>query len=152
MTSKQKEKGSRFERQAADVLSVNGGAWKRIPGSGSLGTNLNLTYLTGDVHGTYPWFKKPFKAENKVGYGTAKQITLKREWVTKNREQSAADNKYPCLLLKFNNVTSGDIDSSRLICFNFDTWNTMMSDIEELYTEYVALLDKLMAQKVQNGE
>jgi hypothetical protein len=152
MASKQKDKGSRFERESAVELSSHGGSWKRIPGSGSLGTNLHLSYLTGDVNGHYPWFKRAFKAENKFGYGTSKQITIKRDWILKNRLQSQSDNKYPCLLLKFDNVTGGDIGSAKLICFNFDTWNTLMTDIEELYTEYVALLDKYMAEKMQNAD
>jgi hypothetical protein len=152
MASKQKDKGSRFERESAAELSVNGGAWKRIPGSGALGTNLHLSYLTGDVDGKYPWFKKAFKAENKFGYGTSKRITILREWLTKNRAQCELDNKYPCLLLKFDSVTGGDLGSAKLICFNFDTWNKLMADIEELYTEYVAMLDKYMTEKAQNGE
>jgi len=151
MASKQKDKGSRFERESAGDLSVHGGSWRRIPGSGSLGTNLNLSYLTGDVEGYYPWFKLAIKAENKFGYGTAKQITVKREWVTKNREQSKIDHKYPCLLLKFDSVHD-DVGSAKLICFNFDTWSEMMADVELLYTEYVSLLDRYMADKADNDK
>jgi len=137
MSSPQKIKGSKFELDSSKDLSVNGGVWKRIPGSGSLGSNLGMAELMGDVHGRYPFFKKSFKGENKTGYGTSKQITIKREWVTKNREQSALDNKYPCLLLKFNNVTGGDIGSAKLICFNFDTFNLMMADMNEIYEQYL---------------
>lgn len=151
MSSPQKDKGSRFEREAASDLSVSGGSWKRIPGSGSLGTNLNISYLTGDLEGHYPWFGRAIKAENKYGYGTSQRMTILREWLIKVREQAGKDNKYPCLLLKFDSVTGGDIGSAKLICFNFDTWNRMMADLEELYTEHSSLLDKYMAEHANNG-
>lgn len=142
MTNKQKIKGSKFERDAAKELSVNSGEWKRTPGSGSLGTNLGMPDLMGDVSGKYPWFTKKIKAENKVGYGTSKQITVKRQWFTKVREQANLDNKYPCVLLKFDDVTGGDLGSAKIICFNFDTFNSMMADIEELYVHYLKLLER----------
>lgn len=142
MTGKQKLKGDKFERDAAKDLSVNSGEWKRNPGSGSLGTNLGMSELTGDVTGKYPWFAKLLKAENKVGYGTSKQITVKREWFTKVREQAQLDNKYPVVLLKFDDVTGGDIGSAKVICINFDTWNSLMEDLEDLYIHYLKLLEK----------
>jgi len=142
MTSASKIKGSKFERDAAKELSVNSGEWKRIPGSGSLGVILNDSSLMGDLNGKYPWFKKGIKSQNKVGYGTSKQITVKREWFTEIREQAKLDNKYPCVLLKFDDVKNGDLGSAKVICFNFDTFNSMMSDLEELYIHYLKLLEK----------
>ncbi len=142
MSSPQKLKGSKWERDAAKDLSVYSGIWKRIPGSGSLGTNLHMSELTGDLHGHYPWFKKQFKAEGKIGYGTSKQITVKREWFEKVRLQAELDNKFPCVLLKFDNVTGGDIGSAKIIAFNVDTFNAMMKELEELYAEYLKLLER----------
>lgn len=137
MSSPQKIKGSKWERDAAKDLSENGGEWKRIPGSGSLGTNLGMSNLTGDLHGSYPWFKKQFKAEGKVGYGTSKQITLKREWFTQIRDQAKLNNNYPCVLFKFDDVTGGDRGSAKVISFNIDTWNQMMGDMNEIYEHYL---------------
>lgn len=140
--NKSKDKGSRFERDSAKDLSVNGGLWKRIAGSGSLGSNLGQPELMGDVHGSYPFFKRKIKAEGKFGYGNSKRMTIQREWITKNREQANLDNAYPCLLLKFNDVTGGDIGSAKLICFNYDVWNQMMLDVQELYQNYLKLVEK----------
>ena len=142
MSSPSKNKGSRWEREAAKELSESGGDWKRIPGSGSLGSNLGISNLMGDLTGRYPWFKKLIKAENKVGYGTSKQITLKREWILKNREQANLDSKYPCLIFKFDDVTGGDLGSAKVIAFNIDTWNEMMSDIQDIYEQYLKLLEE----------
>lgn len=140
--NRSKAKGDNFERKAAALLSVHGGKWRRIPGSGSIGTNLKMSNLTGDLEGFYPWFTKGIKGESKVGYGTSRQMQLKREWFTKVREQSDADNKYPVVIVKFNDVTGGDIGSATAICINLDTWNLMMADIERLNDEYIALLNK----------
>lgn len=140
--NRSKAKGDTFERLVAKILSEHGGVWKRIPGSGSIGTNLKMSDLTGDLVGRYPWFTKSFKGESKVGYGTSKQMTLKREWLTKVREQALIDNKYPALIIKFNDVTGGDIGSATAICINLDTWNAMMKDLAELYEEYLVMLDK----------
>lgn len=148
MSSPQKNKGSKFERDAAKYLTAGSGEWKRIPGSGSLGTNLHDSGLMGDLTGKYPWFTKLFKAENKVGYGTSKQITVKREWFLKVREQAKLDNKFPCVLLKFDDVTGGDIESAKIICFNFDIWLEMMEDLEQLYIEYIKLLEKDFQENV----
>jgi hypothetical protein len=140
--NRSKAKGDNFERGVSKMLSVHQGVWRRIPGSGSIGTNLKMSNLTGDLEGRYPWFTRAFKGEGKVGYGTSKQMTLKREWFTKVREQAEADNKYPAVVIKFNDVTGGDIGSATAICFNVDTWNKMMADLDELYAEYLTLLDK----------
>lgn len=142
MYNRSKQKGDTFERKAAKMLTINGGTWRRIPGSGSIGTNLKMSNLTGDLEGHYPWFKKGIKGESKVGYGTSKQMQLKREWFTKVREQSILDNKYGVVVVKFDDVTGGDIGSATAMCINLDTWNLMMKDIQELYSEYIALLDK----------
>ena len=140
--NRSKIKGDKFERDAAKVLSVNGGNWRRIPGSGSIGTSLKISDLTGDLAGTYSWFTKALRGEAKVGYGTSKQMQLKREWFTKVREQANLDNKYPVVIVKFNDVTGGDIGSATAICINIDTWNLMMKDIQRLNDEYLALLEK----------
>ncbi len=140
--NRSKAKGDNFERWAAKQLTEHQGVWRRIPGSGSIGTNLKMSNLTGDLEGRYPWFTKAFKGEGKVGYGTSKQMTVKREWFTKVREQAGLDNKYPAVILKFNDVTGGDIGSATVICFNMDTWSSMMKDLDELYQEYLVMLNQ----------
>jgi hypothetical protein len=150
--NRSKIKGDKFERDAAKMLSENGAIFKRVPGSGSIGTNLGMASLTGDLQGHYPWFRRDFRLEAKVGYGTSKQMTLKREWFTKIRDQAALDNKYPAVVIKFNDVTGGDIGSATAICFNLDVWNQLMSDIKELNDEYTVLLEKYYGKEKENAE
>ena len=147
MGKSQRTKGKAFERLVANAFSKTGGDWKRIPGSGAIGTNLKMSNLTGDVVGRYPWWSKGFKGECKVGYGTSKQMTFKRLWITKNREEAELDHKWPCIILKFNNVTSGDLESAKVIGFNWDTWGEMMQEIEELYAENLHLREQLYYQQ-----
>lgn len=133
-------KGKRWEREAAAELTKNQGYWKRIPGSGALGTNLGDASLKGDVLGRYPWWCRPLRAEAKYGYGTSRQMQLMREWVEKIREQSDGSDSLPCLLLKFKNVTTGD-PSAKLIAFDLETWNRMMAMLEEFWVEHLKLLE-----------
>lgn len=150
MTHGSKQKGKRFERELTKDLSINGGKWKRIPGSGSIGTTLGMSNLTGDNRGSYPWWHKELKGEAKFGYGSSKQMQLKREWFSKVREEAAVDNKYPVVLLKFTDVTQGDLGSAKVICFNFDVWNEMMAELEELYNEYLLLLEGRFIEERSN--
>jgi len=138
MGRSQKRSGSRWEREAAKELSKHCGKWKRVPGSGALGTQLGDSSLLGDLVGYYPWFKQPIKAEAKFGYGGSKQITVKRSWIVKIRDQ--AGRAYAALILKFKGVYSGD-PSAKLIVFDFETWHRMMNDLEDLWEEHLVLLE-----------
>lgn len=136
-------KGKRWEREASKYLSKYGGDWNRIPGSGAMASQLGDASLGSDMVGRYPWWTKNLRGEAKYGYGGSKQMTLKRGWITKNREEAAAARDWPCLVLKFKGVTGGDIESAKLICFNFDTWLAMMYELQELYEENIKLLERL---------
>lgn len=134
------QRGKRWERDAAKELTVGCGYWKRTPGSGAFGTQTGDASITGDLIGRYPWWRD-FKAEAKYGYGTQKSLSLKREWVTKIREEASRSRQYPCLLVKFKGVTGGDIASSKLIMFDLETWNKMMTQLGELWAHYLTLLE-----------
>jgi hypothetical protein len=114
MTNKQKVKGSTWERDAVNILTslIKSGTWKRIPGSGAMGTALGESLLTGDITGSVNGYPKKFKAECKVGYNPStdkevKSFSLKKEWLDKIRMESETAYATPILLGKFDNARGG---------------------------------------------
>lgn len=109
MVFKNKRKGNDFERQAVDILNalVRDSEWKRIPGSGSLGTALGEPLLTSDIVGKANHIPKKFKVEAKVGYGGAKQFGLKKEWLDKIALEASATHSTPFLIGKFSGAREG---------------------------------------------
>lgn len=109
MSSPQKRKGTDFENLAVELLNklISGSRWKRIPGSGAIGTILNESFLTGDITGTVDSIPRKFKVEAKVGYGGATQLALKKEWLDKVIEQARADYSIPMLIGKFLGARDG---------------------------------------------
>jgi len=109
MVFKSKIKGNVFEREATSLLNelIPGAKFKRIPGSGSIGTNMDEPLLTGDITGKIDGINKKFKVECKVGYGGAKQFTLKKEWLDKIILESKGNCSTPFLLGKFSGSRAG---------------------------------------------
>ena len=60
-----KDKGSGFERDLVKLLNdkIKYGEFKRIPGSGAMGTTLHETTLTGDVTGKILGIPRQLKIE-----------------------------------------------------------------------------------------
>src|SRR3989337_3470914 len=97
-----KIKGSNWEREAAKVVQeLLDGKWKRIAGSGALGTQLKEPLLGGDIVGKIEAFSKSFRFDAKVGYGGAKQLTIQKLWLEKIREEAEATYSIPGLICKF---------------------------------------------------
>lgn len=114
MSSPQKRKGSDFERLAVEILNaiIKGADFKKVPGSGSLGTALFEPLLTADVKGKVESIPQEFKIECKVGYNTSKdagikQFTLKKEWLDKVRKEADATHSIPLLMGKFSGAREG---------------------------------------------
>lgn len=112
--NKSKNKGDRFERQVVEILNtiVRGADFKRIPGSGALGTSLVEPLLTSDVTGKVKGISKSFKVECKDGYNSSKdkevkQFTLKKEWLDKVRREADATYSIPLLMGKFSGAREG---------------------------------------------
>jgi hypothetical protein len=103
MTNKSKRKGSDWERQAVELLNklVVGGHFKKIPGSGAIGTIMNEPFLTADIVGRVDSIPKAFKIECKTGYGGSLQFTLKKEWLDKVKQEAQLDYSTPMLIAKF---------------------------------------------------
>lgn len=109
MPFKNKVKGTTFERFAVELLNelVKDSEWKRIPGSGALGTALGEPLLTADIVGKVDKIPKRFKVEAKVGYGGAKQFILKKEWLDKVSEEAKGTFSTPVLIGKFSGAREG---------------------------------------------
>lgn len=114
MTNPQKRKGSDFERQVVEILNtiVEDGEFKRVPGSGAIGTSLMEPLLTSDVVGKVKSISKKFKIECKAGYNTSKdttvkQFTLKKEWLDKVTQEAQASFSIPLLMGKFSGAREG---------------------------------------------
>lgn len=98
-----KQKGANWEREAVKLLEqlVNSSKWKRIAGSGAIGTTLGEPFLKGDIVGEVPFLGKTFRGEAKVGYGGATQLSFKREWLEKIREEAEGTYSIPFVICKF---------------------------------------------------
>lgn len=113
-TNKSKNKGSAFERLAVEILNklIKNSIWRKIPGSGAIGTILNEPLLTADIVGTVDSIQKKFKVEAKVGYNSSsdkevKQFTLKKEWLDKVKMEATHSFSFPFLIGKFSGAREG---------------------------------------------
>jgi len=104
-----KEKGSRWEREAVEILNeyLKDSIFKKVPGSGAIGTQIGESILTGDLRGEVKSFPRKFKIECKTGYGGSTQMTIKKEWLDKIKEESSKDMTIPLLLAKFSGARRG---------------------------------------------
>lgn len=131
MVFKAKRKGSDWERMAVKILSqlVLRSSWRKIPGSGAIGTSMDEPILTGDLSGVVESIPKKFKVECKTGYGNAKQFTLKKEWLDKIKQE--ADNYYsiPMLVGKFSDARDG---VKHFVVLDVETFAYLLNMITEL--------------------
>ncbi len=129
MVNKNKIKGTRWERDAVKILNKNfPDVWKRIPGSGAIGTILDMPILKGDLSGKYPFLPKRFVAEAKVGYGGT-QMTVSKEWFDKIKLEAEQNFSLPLVLLKFEKATAG---VKHIVAMDIDTWDELLAYIDEL--------------------
>ena len=114
MSNPQKRKGSDFEKQAAELLTflIKKSKFRRVPGSGMLGTILSEPLLNSDIKGKVSSISKEFKIEAKVGYNSSKdvgvkQFTLKKSWLDKIIEEASYSFSIPMLIGKFLGAREG---------------------------------------------
>jgi len=140
MTNPQKVKGTTWERDVVKLLNAprNTPVWKRIPGSGAIGTILDLPILKGDLMGQYDFI--PFKmiGEAKVGYGGT-QMSVHKEWFDKIRKEADQNYAMPIVLLKFEKARTG---VRHVVALDIDAWESLLTYIEKLKEE----LDKTYAK------
>jgi len=125
-----KQKGNKWERDASKLLeeAIPNSVWKRIPGSGAIGTIVKESLLTGDITGTVELYPKKFKGEAKIGYGGAKQLALKKEWLDKIVEEAKNNYSIPFLVGRFSGSRSG---VGEFIVLDIETFAGLIN----LYTE-----------------
>jgi Holliday junction resolvase len=107
MVNKAKIKGDTFERELVDYLNEHtDGNFKRVPGSGAMGTALGESLLTSDVVGTIKGVVKKLRFECKAR-SVDSSFGLKKEWLDKIREESENSFSLPFLAGKFIGSRSG---------------------------------------------
>ncbi len=138
-----KDKGARWERDAVAILNHEyEHTWKKVPGSGALGTILSIDELKADLVGRYYFLPFTFRGEAKTGYGGAKQLAVKREWLEKVRGQAegAFLPEVPILIAKFSGSRS---EVRYFTILDFDAFHDVLEAAEELYNENIALRERL---------
>ena len=137
-----KDKGTKFERDIVKELEekINGSTFKRIAGSGAIGTTLNEPLLTGDVKGSVKNFPKKFRIECKVGYGGAKQLTLKREWLDKIKKEASVLWEFPLLIGKFLGSRPGSVQ--KFVVMDIDDFAYLINKYTELAEEVGEMYDE----------
>jgi Holliday junction resolvase len=134
MTSMQKRKGSQWERDAAEILNklVKKSLFRRVAGSGALGTIMFEPSLSADVKGKVESIPQEFKIECKVGYGGATQFALKKEWLDKIKEEAARSYGIPMLMGKFSGAREG---IRHFVVLDVEVFASLINRITELQYE-----------------
>lgn len=151
MTVNQKRKGHDWERDAAHLLEamIEGSHWKRVAGSGAIGTIMNEPLLFSDITGTIPGLSKAFRVDAKVGYGGHKQMALKREWLEKIRMEAEGINSYPMVVGKFSGARG---ISRQFVVLDMKAFSEIMNEITELNSTIESLFEKLENKNEQKLE
>jgi hypothetical protein len=137
--NKNKDKGSRWERDAVLLLNQQfPSTWRRNPGSGALGTILDMPILKGDLVGDYEFLPTTFVAEAKVGYGGT-QMQVRKEWFDKIKMEADQNFALPVVLLKFEKSKTG---VRHVIAMDFETWDKLMEFVENMHEELLGLYEK----------
>ena len=142
MTINQKDKGRRWERDATKKLNekIDNGDFKRIPGSGAMGTILKEPLLASDIQGSVPFLDKKLIFEAKVGYGGTKYMTIRKEWFDKVAEEAETALGIPALVCKFDNVRVG---TSVFIAFDIDVFADIMNEMSDMHKELTKVYNRL---------
>ncbi len=144
MTSS-KRKGSDFERWLAKRLSelLEDSFWKRVPGSGALGTQLRESLLAGDVYGYLRDDLREFAFvfESKYGYGGKNQVSFKRGWIeqAKENQQQRGPDFIPAIAFKFKEAKK----NNTVICFELSDFVELLNRIVRLKDEYEIVVNDL---------
>ena len=137
MVNKAKIKGSRWEHDLVEMLKekVGGSKVKRIAGSGAIGTSLNEPLLQGDVVAKFIGFPSTFRIECKTGYGGDTQLTVKREWLNKIKEEASSSNSIPVLACKFAGARKSD-GVQYFVALDIETFCGIINYVDDLKMEF----------------
>lgn len=144
MTINSKDKGNNFERDAVKKLNLwlEQGTFKRIPGSGAIGTNMNEPFLTGDITGEIYGMYKPLKGDCKVGYGGKTQVTFKKEWLDKIRAEAKDSGSFPFVLCKFSGARVAD-GTVEFVAVSLEDFVAIMNFISNMRKELDVVYERL---------
>lgn len=139
MSNPQKIKGTQFEKQATEILNtlIKDSVFKRVPGSGMLGTILGESGLVSDIKGKVDSISKEFKIEAKVGYNPprvveVKQFLLKKEWMDKIKREAEQSFGIPMLIGKFLGARDG---VKVFVVLDVETFAELINQITDLKLE-----------------
>ena len=140
MVNKQKQKGTRWEKQLTQLLNdklKSSFEFKKTPSSGALGTIVGEPNLTGDIRGRIEGVPQKIKIEAKVGYGGSKQLTVYKEWLDKIAEEASQDYSIPIVACRFSNSRDGVenfvvMDLDIFVKF-MDMITTLQRDLDRAY-------------------
>lgn len=139
MTFKAKQKGNTFEHDVVEILNskLSNGNFRRIPGSGAIGTSMEEPLLTGDVSGKIDGTTLKFKIECKVGYNTStdkevKQFTMKKLWIDKIITEAKNALAIPLLIGKFSGSRKG---VKEFVVLDIETFCALVNEISRLQKE-----------------
>jgi hypothetical protein len=129
-----KRKGADFERKVVKYLNkkIKSGIFKRVAGSGAIGTIVDEPYLMGDINGEVTGVPRKFKLEAKIGYGGSKQMTLQKEWLDKILEEASHTNAVPGLVGRFSGSRSG---MEEFVILSLDDFIYLLNVISELHED-----------------
>lgn len=147
MTFKAKQKGSDFERKAVELLNdgIKGSNFKRVPGSGAMGTTLGEPLLSSDVKGSVDHFPMNFRIECKTGYsnkkgGEARSISILKLWIDKVIEEAKGSFSFPFLIAHFDGARSG---VKNIVIMDVDEFSKLIN----MYTDLKKELDLVYASR-----
>jgi Holliday junction resolvase len=151
MTINSKDKGNGFERDAVKKLNLllEQGVFKRIPGSGAIGTNMNEPFLTGDITGEIYGMFKPLKGDCKVGYGGKTQVTFKKDWLDKIRMEAKNSGSFPFVLCKFSGARVAD-GTVEFVALDLTDFISLMNFITNMRKELDVVYERLAKDGRQN--
>lgn len=135
-----KDKGNRWEREAVKILNKRfPETWRRIPGSGAIGTLVSEPLLAADIVGKYHFLDKPVMGECKVGYG-GKSMTIQKDWFDHARHVAEGAFGIPAVVLKFERSVKG---VKHVMALDFEAWEYFMDLLESYDAETIELQEKV---------
>ena len=141
-----KAKGANWEREAVKLLEelVDSSSWKRIAGSGAIGTTLGEPFLRGDIVGDIPHLGRTLRGEAKVGYGGATQISFKREWLEKIREEAEGTYSIPFVVCKFSGAR-GEV--KHFVALDFEAFADILNQVKVIADSERKLLEQVNEER-----
>jgi len=156
VVNRKKIKGTTWENQLVDLFNtqLKKAKFKRVPGSGAIGTVFSEPLLTGDEVGKIESMPQGFKIECKSGYNTltnkeTKSVSVKKEWFDKVSMESKGDFSIPLVACKFDNIRSG---CKYFVAMDVNTFTDLLNYMTDLKRELDLNFEELQNAKKHMGK